>query len=404
MGIPAFTQSIGTKVLYDNLRGTGEYVNNLDHSKDGTYDWYIYNVPIEISVKPSPVHGDRKRAFDYHRSVKKLLSQEPCGVRTTTIYANSPWEVRTEMSPFYGYWSQYLDYVPGGDSGDRENAYDESITKARNDLISNSAGIGADLFQARQSIDELAALASRFCRVFLALKRGNFDEAAQQFTNLTGKHINVRSAQRSLADLWLQMSYGITPTMSDLVALQGIVHDALNAVVPVTGKGKGKLEKDETSYTPDGLTKIVSHVTDRSKTVLLGAIDNPYLAGLNSAGLINPLSIAWELVPWSFAIDWFVPIGQTLTACTAGVGIKDLGGYTSSHQDVATTMTAVTYYHDNGAGHISEVFSSGFAQIQGFSFSRVAHTNWPVPDFYVDNTPYSTQRALNALALVRQLV
>jgi hypothetical protein len=29
-------------------------------------------------------------------------------------------------------------------------------------------------------------------------------------------------------------------------------------------------------------------------------------------GLLDPLSVAWELLPWSFVIDWFIPIGAYL--------------------------------------------------------------------------------------------
>jgi hypothetical protein len=29
-------------------------------------------------------------------------------------------------------------------------------------------------------------------------------------------------------------------------------------------------------------------------------------------GLLDPLSVAWELLPWSFVADWFIPIGSYL--------------------------------------------------------------------------------------------
>jgi hypothetical protein len=40
---------------------------------------------------------------------------------------------------------------------------------------------------------------------------------------------------------------------------------------------------------------------------------------------------------------------------------------------------------------------------QGFGFQRTALTAFPAPQLYADLTPYSTTRALNALALFHQL-
>jgi hypothetical protein len=35
---------------------------------------------------------------------------------------------------------------------------------------------------------------------------------------------------------------------------------------------------------------------------------------INGLGLNNPVGIAWELIPFSFVVDWFVPVGKWLTA------------------------------------------------------------------------------------------
>jgi hypothetical protein len=120
---------------------------------------------------------------------------------------------------------------------------------------------------------------------------------------------------------------------------------------------------------------------------------------LNEAGLINPLDIAWELVPWSFAIDWFVPIGNTLKAITAGCGLQSEGGWTSIHVKTSWGQRRILSFTGWGFGYIS----GGNYLEEGFTFSRYAHADFPIPRLYANTRPYSTVRAVNALALVSQL-
>lgn len=45
----------------------------------------------------------------------------------------------------------------------------------------------------------------------------------------------------------------------------------------------------------------------------------------DSFGLNNPLEIAWDLVPYSFVLDWFLPIGDSLAALNSTTGLTKLG-------------------------------------------------------------------------------
>jgi hypothetical protein len=51
-------------------------------------------------------------------------------------------------------------------------------------------------------------------------------------------------------------------------------------------------------------------------------IDNPNLWLLNRMGLINPLTVAWDLVPWSFVVNMFVNVNSLLNSVTDTVGLN----------------------------------------------------------------------------------
>jgi len=66
-------------------------------------------------------------------------------------------------------------------------------------------------------------------------------------------------------------------------------------------------------------------------------IEDPNVFRLNQLGFVNPAVIAWELVPFSFVVDWFSNVGMVLSSYTDFVGM--------SLQNACTTSYAE--YHDN---------------------------------------------------------
>lgn len=51
-------------------------------------------------------------------------------------------------------------------------------------------------------------------------------------------------------------------------------------------------------------------------------ITNHNLLLANQLGFVNPALTAWQLLPFSFAVDWFANIGQVLGSLTDFVGIE----------------------------------------------------------------------------------
>jgi hypothetical protein len=185
----------------------------------------------------------------------------------------------------------------------------------------------------------------------------------------------------------------------DIADAQANVHRALAKGLAIAAKRGSNYETEVVRSDLPGDYDETQKIRHRVICQLGAVIDNPSIAYLNSFGLINPLSIAWELVPWSFAIDWFVPVGKTLEAVTATVGLIFNGGRITEHREYL--MTRKYNPGRRTAWRVCE--NEGNYQEQGFGFSRTALTAFPHPAFYADMTPYSTTRALNALALVHQL-
>lgn len=246
------------------------------------------------------------------------------------------------------------------------NSFVSEVTnKARERFISTmkgSAGLGVDLAEGKQTI---RTLEKRFVQLRTAvkhLKRGEITKAAKLFRvsdhaayhklsaakiaegkwvryGKSGRYTikaSPRERKRLLtpkdkaySDLFLEFHFGWEPIVKDVYACI----DVLQRDIPagrICGRSYGttSLKNVETypSVWPYKYTFLNTHTL--SVSAVVGAtvsVSNPNLALANQLGLINPLSLAWELVPFSFVVDWFVNVGNFLESFTdtAGYSISD---------------------------------------------------------------------------------
>lgn len=152
--------------------------------------------------------------------------------------------------------------------------------------------------------------------------------------------------------LWLEYRYGWAPMVYDIV-------DQLKAVSAPefrthltrdtlrTARGKAS-RKDET-ITPitaiaGGLTytgETRSEVTYVTRTYIhyKSTVAGSFLERLNDFGLFSIPEATWELVPFSFIVDWFVPVGDWLKALTPKIGVEIIAqGFTTEHNSVTETV------------------------------------------------------------------
>lgn len=142
--------------------------------------------------------------------------------------------------------------------------------------------------------------------------------------------------------MWLEVQYGWKPLLSDiygaasdLAAKDSQDSQRYNVTVKATRSSADKYR--DVLHVQDS---IGSNVTlKRSRNTSFDAfirldytMDNPYLHTLAQKGFTNPLSVAWELVPYSFVVDWFLPIGNYLEQLDADSGFSFRAGSLSLRQ------------------------------------------------------------------------
>jgi hypothetical protein len=115
---------------------------------------------------------------------------------------------------------------------------------------------------------------------------------------------------------------------------------------------------------------------------------------LSQLGLANPAAVAWELVPFSFVVDWFTDAGTFINSFTDFLGCS----VTNSYQvHILKFEDHQVYTYAGAPGPPATV--SGWAAARGTTIIR------PVPNTnFRANLGNSINRAANALALATQLL
>lgn len=125
-----------------------------------------------------------------------------------------------------------------------------------------------------------------------------------------------RSNPRDWGNLWLEYTYGLKPTMSSIYDTFHRVFTEPNLSfqqVSVKSKDAVVVDRKQTSiYGAPFVDSVQYTVSDRVHFGFDIALENTALTQLAHFTSLNPLSIAYELAPFSFVADWFLDVGGYL--------------------------------------------------------------------------------------------
>lgn len=241
----------------------------------------------------------------------------------------------------YGLNNSYYANLPGFTSGgpEQQAAYNRALDRL-NDKVANSAGLGITLAQYAQSRNMVAARAMQLYGAAKALRKGNFRGFLRSLkTKPLKKHQKTRwTRPKQAADLWLEYSFGWAPLLGDIYdSLKVLQNDLSPRKVKASSRFSSKIDDtDRFGY------NYIRHQQDLQGIVVIGVnvrVVHPNLALASQLGIINPAAILWDAIPFSFVIDWFVPVGTFLNSWTMFTGYE------------LTNTYVTTYVNGKGSSH-----------------------------------------------------
>jgi hypothetical protein len=171
------------------------------------------------------------------------------------------------------------------------------LTQKIRDHQFNLAVFGAE---ARSSLDMVTDSALRIAKAFRYVKRGDLTRAARSLrAKKPGK------VYKDVGNNWLELQYGWLPLLGDAYSAGEAIASILNKPQRTEFRQRRKVD---IGVLPTAAGNTGSGVVQ--KQVLAKMIED--YSPISSLGLDDPLTVAWELVPYSFVADWFLPIGDFL--------------------------------------------------------------------------------------------
>lgn len=265
----------------------------------------------------------------------------------------------------------------------RSYANNLAIARLATQVKGSSADFGVNLAEGRQAVSMIVQRAMTLRNSYLALRKGRFRDFLNQLNvKPLPKHRRWRRSSNA-SSVWLEYHFGWSPLIQDIYKGVDVLQSSNPGSRSLKASGSATAVYSSNVYLETG-PKNASCKT----TVKLGVdvtVTNPNLYLANRLGLVNPVSVAWELVPFSFLVDWFLPVGNFLNAHSDFLGVSMRNSYTTTFSNVSGSFVANRNYQDGKFAVYTACHSIFFerslglpspvllpAQIKGISVTRAA--------------------------------
>lgn len=199
-----------------------------------------------------------------------------------------------------------------------------AINGALKKLKDQGVNLGVAFGERKQTADLAATTFRRFARA-TRLFRGKFPKEWRKISSTPKGQL--------LPNSWLEYTYGWRPSIKDVNdSVEQLAQRDAERNYDITVAATRRMtttRKDPTdSEIRLGLAgtrwELLLHFTTyhRSTVVANYSMENPFRRTLAQLGVTNLADVGWELLPYSFIVDWAVPIGQYFNLQDADAGFQ----------------------------------------------------------------------------------
>lgn len=308
--------------------------------------------PLADRVFPDPKKVSWKIAPKYNKSFKKVLRDREIKMTNYSVGTiEEKWQLARipRFATNGNYWfnvfcyqkQAYYDYgrTPFGtattyydDNYDLIRAVDsfpaveytdtpspEDIANMLNDLKAKVVQESYSGFDALTELGELPETLSMLLSLFkLALRPLQGIKALQEkYQKARSRGKTHKEAHSEIASQWMQYRYGIMPLVYSIQDAIQLLDEAFAEFK--TDRGFSVLSSKPKTV-PSTETHIAIYRAHEVKISVVGKSKyETYSARLKDLITTNLFVTAWELIPMSFVIDWFINVGDVIATSTSGM-------------------------------------------------------------------------------------
>lgn len=245
--------------------------------------------------------------------------------------------------------------------------------KLREKIDADKVSLGSSLAEYRESV-----------KMFVNFANGLHDAWKVLRGRIPRRKLKVCSIPASV----LQYNFGVAPLAEDLYSSVEMLRTRMDR--PIYRRLSAGVKRTFKGSFPYGVYFYdATGVFSQRATVHFRVIPSLYLSSDFDFG--NPVEWAWELIPFSFVVDWAIPIGDWLGQLDALQGITDIHG-------TVTTRTEDRFKYRSNLPDYS--FTERYGSYSQNTYKRDVISSIPLPSIPKWSPSLSAKRAINATALL----
>lgn len=315
----------------------------------------------------------------------------------------------TTQTGYFGSLTDMPNYL-AVTSGQRNALVSRVVAKLLLDAKDQKVNLWQAYAERAQTMHLIAQTAIRLAGSFAALKKGNLFDAMKKLGVTVSKRDSKRyksdfanNPHQAIGNAWLERQYGWKPLLNDVYGLAEQFGQYASREVVSKAQSRRTARFEESSKTFNAATGRTITTTKRTKLTIKYGAEFSTSSALHSVaqlGLTNPALIAWELTPFSFVVDWFLPVGNYVSSLDATLGLDFQKGFATTYEE-SVVDTEISYKLSSlNNGVVMETIGYRRMSKKSVDLVRTKLTTWPSPKLPHFKNPLGVEHVLNALALL----
>jgi len=379
--------------------------SKLTNLKDNTLFLFQRNTPVIYGI------------FDAYRIDTYQIDGVPVDLRVDAKIVGDPVHIVRVSSNFANVFHQILGFsYPltvrqsdffGDYTTELSDVRDVSLRQLYSKVKDQKADIATGLAEISQTASLLGEAVHKIASLILDIRKGKIGDAIKGVLPKTSKDIsNAR----------LAYTYGVEPLISDTKGVAEYIAQFVSEApkMKVSAKASRVIKYPETmvhvTLSNGSVVEVYTTKTVkvRTKHTLNFSVSDEFKNYLSRMGFTSPVNVAWELVPFSFVADWFLPIGNFLGGLSAFDGLQ-LKSCTLSESLEETISKRFSWSESNSEAIIANGWKlkDCIIEVPSRSFC-VRRTEVPLNTLSLPTprfkNPFSSAHIANALALLDQKI
>lgn len=321
-----------------------------------------------------------------------------CNHPTASDWGSSPWTTNQDLELLAKihrkvYGSDFNPAVFLAELWPSLKLIGESATKLANFGLAVKRGRYSEAWRHLGSKGDVDQKIQRYRQRLSPKRRREFDKSNPDI--IYGSAPGTKSA----ADLWATYRWGVVPLFADMQDGAEWLAHKLYAPVEYKLTARRQVSKKAVVNTPGPGLRPKDCVWEVRKQLICYLKEKPHKATLD---LNDAFSVAWELVPFSFVVDWAVPIGTYLQV--RGLASTLVGTFVTTTKDSKRTGNYESFTNSSNTCKPQILSTVVNGRSDDFTLTRNVSTTLtiPRPTFKGFDKLLTWKHAIDALALMRQ--